>query len=107
MGRWIAGVKRVVSSRGLVWPRDDYHDGIIVLTEHPPRPAIGPRGFLMVLAAFLLLKASIIVRLGPETHAAAIEELQRGAVFDRVAAVVMAPDAVSRRLVPVLGALPR
>jgi len=76
-----------------------------VLTDSPPRPPITLRGFAGLVAAFLLFKASIIAALGPETYAAALFELERGALPEQVAAFVMAPDALSHRLAEAIGSL--
>jgi len=73
-------------------------DGIIVLSDAPPQPSIGLRGFACLVAAFLVFKASVIVWLGPETFQAALGELEGGALFDRLAALIMAPDLVSQAL---------
>ena len=73
-------------------------DGIIVLNDAPPQPSISLQGFAGLVAAFLVFKASVIVWLGPEAFQAALGELEGGALLDRLAALIMAPDLVSQAL---------
>lgn len=92
----------------LAWQEwQECDDGVIVLSGGPPRPAITPLGFGLVVAAFVVFKATIIASLGPEAYSTAIQALERGTVIEQVGAFVMAPDIASQEIASRMAVLPQ
>ncbi|MCU0909442.1 MAG: hypothetical protein MUF73_18900 [Rhodobacteraceae bacterium] len=69
------------------------HDGLLIAR---PKRAVGStallRGLLLCLATFVVLKAVLYVRLGPEAYAARTVQLDGGSIPDRIGAWAMTMD---------------
>jgi len=69
------------------------HDGLVIAR---PKRAVGSttllRGLLLCLVTFMILKAFLYVRLGPEAYAARTVQMEGGSVVDTVGAWAMTMD---------------
>jgi len=79
---------------------------VITLNCDRPMPSISPRGFVMLVAAFLAFKGAVIAHLGLDTYLAAIRVLDQGALPEQAAAFIMRADfaslAIAQQLLPLL-----
>lgn len=69
------------------------HDGLVIAR---PKRAVGSttllRGLLLCLVTFMVLKAFLYVRLGPEAYAARTVQLEGGSIVDTIGAWAMTMD---------------
>lgn len=59
-------------------------------------PILAP--ILMMLAVCLLMKAAMLLQLGPDLYAERVEKLRAGSLTERAGAVLLQPDPVSGRI---------
>jgi len=57
---------------------------------------------VLILASFVLVKAGMLVRLGPETYAERVSRMQAGDALDRVGAYVLQADPLTQRIAELL-----
>jgi len=75
---------------------DAVEDGVIVMTSHRPEAAITLKGFMLLVAAFLVFKGAVIAYLGLPVYAEAIVILEHGSILEQAGAFIMRPDFASQ-----------
>lgn len=73
-------------------------DGLIVFRPRRRRAAIPWRGFLYLGLGFVFFKAVLFAYLGDAAYEARVVQLAGGHGLERAGAVVMRPDALTRRI---------
>ena len=71
-------------------------DGLIVLEPRKLQFKLPVRGFVLLMAAFMIFKGYMMAALGETAYAERLAILKDGSAFERLGAFIMGLDPVSR-----------
>lgn len=71
-------------------------DGLIVVKPRRLQFRFPLRGFVLLMAFFMIFKGFMLAHLGDDAYYQRVGALQQGSVFEKAGAIVMGIDPVSR-----------